>query len=126
MGSTLYFPASTYHMAIISISLSRCASARLWFSAGSSATRYSSQWWASRSVKSAAVIGVPNPLPASANEGPGHGQTARQPSWSIARWPNISKYWVRWRVGAAGSSKVCAKLTPWIGDWVTPRMVAGG
>jgi hypothetical protein len=44
----------------------------------------------------------------------------------MARCPNISKYWVRCRVGAAGSSKVCAKLTPWSGDCVTPRTVAGG
>jgi hypothetical protein len=108
MGSTLYFPASTYQVAIISISLSRCSSARSWFSAGSSATWYSSQWWASSSVRSAAVIGVPNglPGPASAKEGPGQGHTARHPSWSMARWPSISKYWVRCRVGAAGSSKV--------------------
>ena len=28
-----------------------------------------------------AEIGSPNPLPASANDGPGHGHTARQPSW---------------------------------------------
>ena len=72
------------------------------------------------------MIGVPNGLPASANEGPGHGHTARHPSWSIERWPNISKYWVRCRVGAAASSKVWAKLTPWIGAWVTPLIVAGG
>ena len=28
-----------------------------------------------------AEIGCPNPVPASLNEGPGHGQTARHPSW---------------------------------------------
>ena len=86
---------------------------------------YSSQWWASRSVSVSAVIGAPNGWSASANDGPGQGHTARHPSWSMARCPNISKYWVRCRVGAAGSSKVWAKLTPWIGDWVTPR-IAGG
>ena len=64
--------------------------------------------------------------PASAKEGPGQGQTARQPSWSMARWPNISKYWVRWSVAAAASSKVWRKLTPWIGDCVTPLIVVGG
>ena len=37
------FTASTYHCAIISISLSRCSAARSWFSAGSSATWYNSQ-----------------------------------------------------------------------------------
>ena len=41
-------------------------------------------------------------LPASANDGPGQGQTARQPSWSMARWPNISKYCVWCRVSASG------------------------
>jgi hypothetical protein len=42
------------------------------------------------------------------------------PAGSIERWPNISKYWIRCRVGAAGSSKVWAKLTPLIGAWTTP------
>ena len=32
-------------------------------------------------VSSSAVIGAPKNFPASAKEGPGHGQTARQPSW---------------------------------------------
>ena len=44
----------------------------------------------------------------------------------MARWPNISKYWVLWRLGAAASANVCAKLTPWIGDWATPRIASGG
>ena len=69
---------------------------------------------------------MPKGRPASAKDGPGHGHTARHPSWSMARWPNISKYWVRWRVGASASSKVCAKLTPCIGLCVTPLIVAGG
>jgi len=37
-GITSYFPASTYHRPIISISFSRFSDARLWFSAKSSAT----------------------------------------------------------------------------------------
>jgi hypothetical protein len=69
-----------------------------------------------RSASVSGVIGAPNGLPASVNEGPGHGHTPRRPSWSIERWPNISKYCVRCRVAAAASSKVCAKLTPWIDD----------
>ena len=72
------------------------------------------------------MIGAPKGCPASAKDGPGQGQTARQPLWSMARWPNISKYCVWCRVSASGSSKVWAKLTPCSGDWVTPRMVAGG
>ncbi len=44
----------------------------------------------------------------------------------MARWPSISKYWVWCRLAAAASSKVWAKLTPSMGDWVTPRIVAGG
>ncbi len=126
IGITWYFPASTYQVAIIAISLSRCSAATLWFSAKSSATWYSSQPFASSSESVSAEIGLPNPVPASVNDGPGQGQTARQPSWSIARWPIISKYWVWWCVSAPGSSRVWAKLTPWSGLWVTPLMVAGG
>ena len=126
IGSTLYLPASTYHWAIISMSRSRCWSARLWFSVGSSARWYSSQWCASSPARSSAVIGTPNPWPASAKDGPGHGHTARQPLWSMARCPSISKYCVPCRPGASASANVCAKLTPCSGDWVTPRIVSGG
>ena len=74
-------PASTYQVPISAISLSRCSAATLWFSAKSSATWYSSQPVASSSDSFSAEMGWPKPTPASANDGPGHGQTARQPSW---------------------------------------------
>ena len=80
-GITSYLPASTYHVAIIAISRSRCSAATSWFSAKSSATWYSSQPVASSSESFSAEIGCPKPMPASANDGPGQGQTARQPSW---------------------------------------------
>jgi len=73
-------PASTYQVATISISLARFVAATLWFSATSSATWYSSQPVASSSVSFSAGMGSPKPLPASVNDGPGHGHTARQPS----------------------------------------------
>ena len=80
IGITSYLPASTYQVPIIAISLARLSAATLWFSAKSSSTRYSSQPVAS-SVDSVSVeIGSPKPLPASVNDGPGHGHTARQPS----------------------------------------------
>jgi hypothetical protein len=41
---------------------------------------YSSQPVASSFVNVSAEIGLPKPVPASVNDGPGHGQTARQPS----------------------------------------------
>ena len=126
MGNTSYFPASAYHIAISSMSLSRCWQARLWFSAGSLGDPVQLPTLASRPVSVSAVISAPNGLPASANDGPGHGHTARHPSWSMARCPNISKYWTRCRVGASASSKECAKLTPCSGDWVTPLIAAGG
>ena len=81
MGSTPYLPASTYQVPISAISRSRCSSATLLFSAKSSSTWYSSQPFASSSDSLSALIGWPNPTPASANDGPGHGQTARHPSW---------------------------------------------
>ena len=40
----------------------------------------SSQPVASSLERVSPEIGSPNPLPASLNDGPGHGQTARQPS----------------------------------------------
>ena len=80
IGSTPYFPASTYHVAISLISRSRWSAATSWFSAKSSATWYSSQPLSSSVTSVSAEIGWPKPAPASANDGPGHGHTARQPS----------------------------------------------
>ena len=77
---TSYLPASTYQVPIIAISRSRLSAATLWVSAKSSATWYSSQPVASSVESVSEEIGSPKPLPASVNEGPGHGQTARQPS----------------------------------------------
>ena len=82
MGMTPYLPASTYQVAIISMSLSRCSAARLWFSAGSSVDVVQLP---ARGIElgtaSRREMGSPKPMPASANEGPGQGHTARQPSW---------------------------------------------
>ncbi len=55
---------------------------------------------ASSSVSFSAGIGSPKKAPASVNDGPGQGQTARQPSWYSERWPIISKYWVTAHAGS--------------------------
>ena len=80
-GKTLYLPASAYQSAIISISLSRLASARLLVSAGSF-----------DEVVELPALGVqlaqlvfgqissPKKASASREDGPGNGQTARHPS----------------------------------------------
>ena len=80
MGMTSYLPASTYQVAIKAISRSRWSAPTSWFSAKSSATWYSSQRVASSSESVSAEMGLPKPVPASVNDGPGQGQTARQPS----------------------------------------------
>jgi len=44
----------------------------------------------------------------------------------MERCPIISKYCVMCFVGPLALSNTWAKLTPSIGDWVTPLMLAGG
>ena len=82
IGSTLYLPASTYQVPIISISRSRLLGARLWVSAGVlgdvvelPALRIELDSCLGRDRLAEAGF------PASVNDGPGQGQTARQPSW---------------------------------------------
>jgi hypothetical protein len=79
-GITSYLPASTYQVAMSAINRSRWSEAMSWFSAKSSATWYSSQPEASSWLSISAEMGEPNGWAASANDGPGHGHTARQPS----------------------------------------------
>ena len=80
-GSTSYLPASTYQVAIMRDQAVAVLGGEVVVLGGVLGDVVELPAVASSSASVSAEIGSPNPLPASANDGPGHGQTARQPSW---------------------------------------------